>query len=160
MAFRAATHALTGTACGRKYTSKPVRILQGETDMMRHWLAGAAALAMMTGVAVAEESSTTTRSTTTSTVPAVGNYKATETHRGTGWGIEHYKWRGTERGTDRDGYATRSKKTYHSNANGSTVTSKTRTETPDGSRTTYREKETVPNSGSSIEKKSTTTIDR
>lgn len=108
--------------------------------MMRHWLAGAAALAMMTGVAVAQESSTTTRSTTTSTVPAVGSYKAIETHR--------------------DGYATRSKKIYHSNANGSTVTSKTRTEMPDGSRTTYREKETVPNSGSSIEKKSTTTIDR
>ena len=128
--------------------------------MMRHWLAGAAAFAMMTGVAVAEESSTTTRSTTTSTVPAVGSYKATETHRGTGWDIGHYKWRRTDRGMDRDGYATRSKKTYHSNANGSTVTSKTRTEMPDGSRTTYREKETVPNSGSSIEKKSTTTIDR
>jgi len=41
----------------------------------------------------------------------------------------------------------------HSNANGSTV--KTRTEMPDGSRTKYREKEMVPNSGSSIEKKST-----
>jgi hypothetical protein len=112
--------------------------------MMRHWLAGAAAFAMMTGVAVAEDSSTTTRSTTTSTAPAVGSYKATETHRG----------------IDRDGYAARMKRFVHRNANGSTVTSKTRTEMPDGSRTTTREKETTPNSGSTIEKKTTTTIDR
>jgi hypothetical protein len=128
--------------------------------MTRHWLAGAAAFAMMTGVAFAEESSTTTRSMTTSAVPSVGSYKSSETHRGVGWGLGHYKSSETRRDMDRDGYATRTKKTYRSNANGSTVTSKTRTEMPDGSRTTYREKETAPNSGSTIEKKSTTTIDR
>jgi hypothetical protein len=128
--------------------------------MMRHWLVGAAAFAMMTGVAFAEESSTTTRSMTTSTAPAVGSYKASETHRGIGWGFGHHKWRESHRDMDRDGYATRMKRTYHSNANGSTVTSKTRTEMPDGSRTTHREKETTPYSGSTVEKKTTTTIDR
>jgi hypothetical protein len=114
--------------------------------MMKHWLAGAAAFAMMTGVALAEdrpaEATTTTRSTTT--VPAV----------------ESHKWSETHRGTDRDGYATRSKRTYHSNAHGSTVTSRIRTVMPDGSRTMSRERETTPYSGSSIEKKTTTTIDR
>ncbi len=83
--------------------------------MTRHLLAGAAAFAMMTGVAFAQgmpsESSTTTRSTTTSTVPTVGSYKSSETH----WGI------------DRNGDATHTKKTYHSGASGSTATSKTRT---------------------------------
>jgi len=116
--------------------------------MMRHWLAGAAAFAMMTGVALAEdrpsESSTTTRSTTTSTVPSRGNYKSSETRRD----------------NDRDGNATRTERTYRSDARGSTVTSKTRTEIPDGSRTTYRERETTPYSGSAIEKKIITTIDR
>jgi hypothetical protein len=124
--------------------------------MMRHWLAGAAAFAMMTGVAVADESSTTTRSMTTSTVPAVGSNKSSEHH----WGIGSYKWGENHRDMDRVGSATRTKKVYHSSANGSTVTSKTRTAMPDGSRTTVREKEMVPNSGSSTEKKSTTTIDR
>jgi hypothetical protein len=111
--------------------------------MMKHWLAGAAAFAMMTGVAFAEDASTTTRSMTTSTAPAVGGYKSSEIHRD----------------IDRDGSATRTKKTYHSNANGSTVT-RTRTVMPDGSRTMSREKETAPYSGSSIEKTTTTTIDR
>jgi hypothetical protein len=128
--------------------------------MMRHWLAGAAAFAMMTGVAFAEdnpsESSTTTRSITTSAVPSVESDKSREHH----WGSGSYKFGETHRDMDRDGYATRTKKTYHSNANGSTVTSKTRTEMPDGSRNTYREKETTPYSGSTIEKKTTTTIDR
>jgi len=106
---------------------------------------------MMTGVAFAadapSESSTTTRSTTTTAAPAVENYKSTETHRG----IDH------------DGYMARMKRFVHRNANGangSTVSSKTRTTMPDGSRTTTREKETTPLSGSSTEKKTTTTIDR
>jgi hypothetical protein len=111
--------------------------------MMRHWLAGAAAFAMMTGVAFADDASTTTRSVTTSTVPAIGGYKSSEIHRD----------------IDRDRNATHMRKTYHSNANGSIVT-RTRTAMPDGSRTMSREKETVPFSGSSIEKKTTTTIDR
>jgi hypothetical protein len=110
--------------------------------MMRHWLAGAAAFAMMTGVAFADDASTTTRSVTKSTVPAIGGYKSSETHR--------YM--------DRDENANRMKKSYHSNANGSIVT-RTRTAMPDGSRMS-REKETVPYSGSSIEKTTTTTIDR
>jgi hypothetical protein len=114
--------------------------------MTRHWLAGAAAFALMTGVAFAADtgSSTTTRSTTTSAVPAVGTYQSSETHRG----------------NDHDGYMARMKRFVHRNANGSTVSTKTRTTTPDGSRTTVREKETTPLSGSSIEKKTTTTIDR
>jgi hypothetical protein len=119
--------------------------------MTRHWLAGAAAFAMMTGVAFAQdrdrpyEPSTTTRSTTTSRVPAVGSYKSSETRRD----------------IDRDGDATRTKRTYHSGANGSTVTTRTRTESPVGSaRTTYRERETAPDSGSTIERKIITTIVR
>jgi len=115
--------------------------------MMRHWLAGAAAFAMMTGVAFAQDTSsesTTTRSTT-STVPAMGSYTSSESHTG----------------IDRDGNTTHKKRIYHSSASGSTVTSKTRTAMRDGSaRTTYRHKETVPYSGSTVEKKSTTTIDR
>jgi hypothetical protein len=117
--------------------------------MKRLLLAGAAAFALMTGVALAQgaptESSTTTRSTTTSTVPAVGSYKSSETHQG----------------VDHEGNAIHKKKTYHSGASGSTVTSRTRTALPDGSRTTYREKQTDPYSGSTTEKKTTTTtIDR
>ena len=134
--------------------------------MMRHWLAGAAAFAMMTGVAFAEdrpaESSTTTRSVTTTAAPAAGSYKATETRRGNGWGLGHYKWKETHRGADRYGYGIDTKRTYRSNANGSTVTSKTRTTTPDAwARSTYREKATAPSpySGSTTEK-TTTTINR
>jgi hypothetical protein len=119
--------------------------------MTRHWLAGAAAFALLTGVAFAEdrpsESSTTTRSTTTSTVPAIGNYNSSETRRD----------------IDRYGNTVHTKKINHHNASGSTVTSKTRTESPYGSaRTTYRERQTdSPYSGSSTEKKTTTTtIDR
>jgi hypothetical protein len=105
---------------------------------------------MMTGAAFAQgmpsESSTTTR-TMTSTVPAVGSYKSTVTHQG----------------ADRNGNAITTKKTYHSNANGLNVTSKTRTTSPDGSAlTTYHEKQSVsPFSGSTTQKKTTTTtIDR
>jgi len=118
--------------------------------MTRHWLAGAAVFAMMTGVALAQsipyESATTTR-TMTSTVPADGSYKWSETHRG----------------IDRDGNATHTKKTYHSGADGSTVTSKTRTTMPNGdARTTSREKHNDSlHSGSTTQKKTTTTtIDR
>ena len=51
--------------------------------MTRHWLAGVAAFAMMTGVAVAQgmssKSSTSTQSTTTTTTPPVaGSYNASE----------------------------------------------------------------------------------
>ena len=117
--------------------------------MTRHLLAGAAAFAMMTGVAFAAdtESSTTTRSVTTSEVPAVGNHESREVHRS----------------VDHDGYMARMKRFVHRNANGgngSTVISRTRTTMPDGTRTTVRERETTPLSGSSIEKKTTTTIDR
>jgi hypothetical protein len=126
--------------------------------MTRYWLAGVAAFAMMTGVAFAEgvpsESSTTTRSTTT--VPAVGSYKSSESHRAIG----HH------------GYATKMKRIYHSDgdgmrrayhggADGWKATSRTRIMSHDGSaRTTYRVKQPgSPFSGSSTEK-TTTTIDR
>jgi|SRR5580704_4616149 hypothetical protein len=118
--------------------------------MTRHWLAGAAVFAMMTGVALAQsipsESATTTR-TMTSTVPADGSYK----------------WSETRRGIDRDGNETHVKRTHHSGTDGSSVTSKTRTTMPDGdARTTYHEKQTEsPHSGSTTQKKTTTTtIDR
>jgi hypothetical protein len=123
--------------------------LQGDSDMTRHWLAGAAAFAMMTGVAFAQdtssESSTTTRSTT-STVPGVGSYSSSETRQG----------------TDRDGNAVDTKTIFHGDAGGSTATTQTRTASPDGSAlTTSQEKQTdTPNSGSTTEKTTTTTIDR
>jgi hypothetical protein len=137
--------------------------------MTKYWLAGAAAFAMMTGVAFAEgmpSESTTTRSTTT--VPAVGSHKSSESHRA----------------IDRDGYATKMKRIYHSDrdgmrrvyhsdgdgmrrvyhggADGWKATSRTLTMSHDGSaRTTYRVKQTgSPYSGSSTEKTTTTTIDR
>ena len=51
--------------------------------MTKHWLAGAAAFAMMTGVAFAQSSSsdttTTTQSTTTMPVPLVGSYSSSKT---------------------------------------------------------------------------------
>ena len=117
--------------------------------MTRHWLAGAAALAMMTGVAFAQdtssESSTTTRSTT-SMGPGVGGYNSSETRQG----------------IDRDGNAVDTKKIIHGDADGSTATTQTRTASPDGSAlTTSREKQTdTPYSGSTTEKTTTTTIDR
>jgi hypothetical protein len=116
--------------------------------MTRHWLTGAAAFAMMTGVAFAQgtsETSTTTRSTT-STAPGVEGYKSSETRRD----------------NDRYGDEVHTKKIDRHDASGSTETTRTRTESPDGSaRTTSREKQTdSPYGGSTIEKKIITTIDR
>jgi hypothetical protein len=113
--------------------------------MTKYLLAGAAAFAMMTGVAFAEESSTTTRSMTTSPVPAVGSYKSSETHRG----------------IHRDNrYAIHMKRSFHNGEHGWKASSRMRSVMPDGSRSTYRVKETGPFSGSTVEKKTTTTIDR
>ncbi len=116
--------------------------------MTRHWLAGAAAFAMMTGLAFAQgtsETSTTTRSTT-STAP----------------GAEGYHSSANRRDNDRYGDEVHTKKIDHHDANGSTAITRTRTTSPDGSaRTTSREKQTdTPYGGSSVEKKIITTIDR
>jgi hypothetical protein len=125
--------------------------LQGEHEMTKYWLAGAAAFAMMTSVAFAQgmssESSTSTQSTT-SPVPAVGSYNSSE----------------TQHSTDSNGNATDKSKTFHSGMNGSHATSSSTTVSPDGSeQSTYHEHQaTAPDDGLAISKKSstsTTTID-
>ncbi len=118
--------------------------------MTRYWLTGAAAFAMMTGVAFAQgttDSSTITRSTT-STAPAALGHHSSALHR--------------DRDNDRYGNMVHTKKIIHHGLSGSSVTTKTRTASPDGARTTYREMHTAsPYSGSSTEKKTTTTtLDR
>ena len=110
--------------------------------MIKHWLTGAAAFAMMTGVALAQGVPSDS-STTTSKAPAVGSYKSSETHMG----------------LDRDGNVTHVKKTYHASASGAHATTRTRTVLPNGAAqmTSHERRTDVPYSGSSTEKKTTTT---
>ena len=72
--------------------------------MTRQWLAGAAAFAMMTGVACAQgmssDTSTSTQSTTTSTAPAVGSYNSNS----------------YQKSTDSSGNVTDKSSSYHSGA--------------------------------------------
>jgi len=114
--------------------------------MMKHWLAGAAAFALMTGVAFAQgmssESSTTTQSTTTTTVPSVGSFNTYENHQS----------------TDTKGNVTDTSKTFQSGAGGTRATSDSKTTAPDGSAQISHEIQTKsPDGGATLSKKTTTT---
>ena len=112
--------------------------------MIKRFLASAAALAMMTGVACAQStSSDSTMSTqTTTSAPAVGTYNS----------------RSTQQGTDINGNASVKSQTYHSGVNGTSATSNSRTTSPDGSlQSTTHEGQTASPDGSSAYDKSTTT---
>lgn len=114
--------------------------------MTKQLLAGAAAFAMMTGVAFAqgmasESSSSTT--TTTTTAPAAGS-------------MSTYENRQT---TDTKGVETDTSKTFERDAAGSKATSSARVTAPDGSEQSaaHETLTTTPDGGSTLSKKSTTT---
>jgi len=117
--------------------------------MTRYWLAGAAAFALMTGVALAQGmSSETTRSTisTTSTaVPITESYSSSSTQH-----------------VDRNGNAVDESRTYQSESGGSTTSTNSQTTAPDGSvqNSYHEEKSVTPDGGSTISRKTTTTTDR
>ena len=118
--------------------------------MMKTLCSGAAALAMMTGVALAQgvssDTTTSTQSTTTTTViPAA---PATSTYNSSKW----------QKSTDSNGVQTDKSQSYSSGANGSKATSTIRTTEPDGSQTsTQRDERTISPSGDTTTNKSTTT---
>ena len=101
---------------------------------IKNWLAGAAAFAMMTGVATAQSSSSST-STTTSSSPAAGTYNSTT----------------TERSMDSTGTQIDKVQTYSSEPSGTKSSSTVRSE----------ELTVIPGDMSTTTtKKTTTTIDR
>jgi hypothetical protein len=118
--------------------------------MTRYWLAGAAALALMTGAVFAQgmssDTKTSTTTTSSSTAPAAGSYSSTQ----------------TQRSIDSNGDATDKSQTYQSGASGSNASSSSRTTSPDGTQqnTYHEERSSSPSGGSTITKKSSTTIDR
>lgn len=118
--------------------------------MTKHWLAGAAAFAMMTGVAFAQSVSTESSSTQSKTittapapVPAVGTFNSYETRQN----------------TDTNGTATDTSKTFESGPAGSKATSNSRIMSRDGSEqtTSHDTRTDVPGVGTTINKSSTTT---
>jgi hypothetical protein len=113
--------------------------------MMKHLVAGAAALAMMTGAALAQgmssESSSSTQSTTTTVVPTIGSTNSYETHRS----------------TDGNGDSSATSKTYQSGPGGSKATSNSQTTGPDGSQSASHEIETKSMDGGSNTSKQTST---
>jgi hypothetical protein len=119
--------------------------------MTKHWLAGAAAFAMMTGVALAQSDSSDTRTstqsnTTTNNPSAPGSYNASK----------------VQKTTDGDGDKTVHSQTYKSNADGTSAASSTRTRTDDGSResTSHEERTNAPvDDTTTTDKTSTTTTD-
>lgn len=118
--------------------------------MTRHWLAGAAAFAMMTGVALAQSTSsdttTSSQSTTTANSPPVtGSYSASK----------------TQKTIDANGAETDKSQTYKNGISGSSATSSTRTKAPDGSNeSTYHEERTnSPAADTTTTSKTTTSTD-
>ena len=120
--------------------------------MIRNWLAGAAAFAMMTGVAFAQSSSTdsttSSQSTTTSSSPApAGSYSASK----------------TQTTIDDNGTVTDRSQTLKNGIGGSEASSSLRTKTPDGSQASTRDEErTISPSGdtTTTAKTTSTTTDR
>jgi hypothetical protein len=118
--------------------------------MTRYWLAGAAAFAMMTGVALAQgmssETTNSTSSTTTTIAPIVGTYSSTS----------------TQRTIDSNGNAVDESRSYETGTGGSSSSSSSQTISPDGSQlnSVQVEKSVTPDGGSTVSKKTTTTTDR
>src|SRR5579862_9897791 len=135
----------------RYQRSTLVKSSPGDNPMTKHLLAGAAAFAMMTGVAFAQSMSSDTSTsiqstTTTTTAPAAGSYNSYETHRS----------------TDTNGDTSATSKTYQSGPAGSKATSDSQMTGPDGSQRASHEIETKSMDGGSTMSKqtSTTTIER
>ena len=84
--------------------------------MTRYWLAGAAALALMSGVAFAQSSSTESTTTVTTPTPPVGSYSSETRHT-----------------VDENGVTTDKSMSYRAGPTGSKETSASRTVAPDGS---------------------------
>jgi histone deacetylase complex regulatory component SIN3 len=114
--------------------------------MMKSLLAGAAAFAMMTGVALAQGmSSDTSSSTTTSTVmPPVGSFSATK----------------SKKTMDSNGNESEHTRSYSRGSDGVDASSSSRTVTPDGSEmSTHREKSVSPEAGMTTQHETSTTIE-
>jgi hypothetical protein len=119
--------------------------------MMKHWLAGATALAMMTGAAFAQgmssDTTISTQSTTSTPVPLTGSYSSSK----------------TQKSTDSNGAETEKNQTFTSGSGGSNASSSMRTTTPDGSQmNTYHEERAVspPADTTTTSHSSTTTYGR
>ncbi len=117
--------------------------------MTGYWFAGAAAFALMTGIAAAQVSSDTTTSTqsTTTTLPAPP--------------ADSYSERKTQHTIDSNGVETDKSQTYKSGPDGTAATSASQTTSGDGSeKTTSHSDRTVTPAGTSTTAKTTTeTID-
>jgi len=114
--------------------------------MFKTVCAGAVALAMMTGVALAQgmssDTTTSTSSTGTMVAPAVGSYTSTK----------------SQKSIDANGVQTDKSQTYTSGANGSKASTTTRTTEPDGSQTsTQRDERSVSPAGDTTTNRTTTT---
>jgi len=114
--------------------------------MMKSLLAGAAASAMMTGVALAQNMSSdttiSTQTTTTQVIPAPESFSSSRSQKS----IDSY---GTE---------TETSQTYSNGANGSRATSDTQTIAPDGSQTsTLHDERSVSPGGDTTTRHTTTT---
>jgi hypothetical protein len=113
--------------------------------MMKYWLAGAAAFALMSGAALAQSVSTQSTTTVTTPAPVVNSYSSTR----------------TQHSTDSNGNTTDKTSSYQSGPDGSKAMSKSQTVAPDGSvQSTVKEKRVDPMQGSTYEKQTTTTTDR
>jgi hypothetical protein len=94
----------------------------GDRTMSRYWLTSAVAFVMMSGVAMAQsampESTTSTQSTTTTnSAPLSDSFNATK----------------TKKTIESDGTEIDKSKSYKSDPSGSSTSSSTKVETPDGS---------------------------
>jgi len=112
--------------------------------MIRYWLVGPAAFALMTGVALAQITWGTTTSTqsTTTTAPVTGGYSESN----------------TQSSIDSNGTQTDKNQTYKSGPNGTNATAITQTTSQDGSqKSTTREDQNISPTGATTTDKTTTT---
>ena len=111
--------------------------------MTKYLLAGAAAFALMSGVAFAQSSTSTQSTTTTNGAPVNEGYSISK----------------TQKTIDSNGNEINKSRAYESNAGGTNATSSTRTNAADGSQTTtsHEEQSSVPAGETRTD---TTTINR
>jgi len=113
--------------------------------MSRQWLAGAAALLMIPGIALAQDVSTrSTTTTTTSAPPAAGSYSASESRKT----------------VDADGTVTEKSRSYDSSADGTSARANSETRAADGTTVSRsREEHVDPVTGESSSS-TTTSVNR
>lgn len=111
--------------------------------MSKNLIASAVALAMMSGVALADATVSTQSTTSTSSQGTTG-YSATT----------------SKESVDADGNVTKEKRSYQSDPMSGSSRSSNSTVNSDGSRRTYQEEHSVaPSYGGMVEKKTTTTTE-